>query len=49
MAGADYIKCENCAERLIYLPEGSVNKVYCAKCYKRIEKKYKKLKKALKR
>ena len=52
MAGADYLHCEECWERLVYIgndQESDFTKVYCAKCYNKLLKRIKKLEKAANR
>lgn len=53
MAGADYVHCAGCWERLFYIGHRDVgedfSKVYCEKCYKKLEKKILKQEKAAKR
>ncbi len=48
MAGADYLKCEVCAERLMYEPDRDPEiLVVCPECYEKSEVKVNKLKSLL--
>jgi hypothetical protein len=47
MAGMDYLSCESCYSRLIYMGERWEDypdlKAHCPKCYQKLEKKIAKL------
>lgn len=47
MAGWDYVKCEECGERLLYDGDGRLSdlKLTCEHCVKKLKKKIEKLKK----
>ena len=49
MAGADYIKCDSCGERLVYAPNICIDTVHCNKCYNKLLKRIDKLSLILKK
>lgn len=49
MAGADYIKCWNCGNRIFYAPDAEEIEVICMKCYNGVNKTIGKLEKEIRR
>ena len=47
MSGMDYIKCENCAERLMFIGEHEHITIYCKTCYKELQAEIEKLKEVI--
>ena len=50
MAGLDYLKCNICGTRILYLPNRDFDtKVVCMHCYKKASKKIETMNKMIKR
>ena len=52
MAGADYVTCDACGQKVFYSPDRGleeVSQVYCDKCYNKLKKRLEKLLKIMKK